>query len=184
MDQRSNSRLSLFLMELIVAIMFFSLSAAVCVRLFASAHIMAEDTQGEAGAIMWSQDMAESFEGANGDLKEIEKLYPNAYVSYNANDPTKRSGYIILFFDENWQRIDSLAGASFFVSCNIAIKQADEVYSDVTDYNVPLVGKAAVGYIAILDVRGLEGDFLPESVGADRAIVNFKVDKYLGKEEE
>ena len=53
------------------------------------------------------------------------KLYPNAYVSYNANDPTKRSGYIILFFDENWQRIDSLAGASFFVSCNIARKQAD-----------------------------------------------------------
>ena len=184
MDQRSNSRLSLFLMELIVAIMFFSLSAAVCVRLFASAHLMADDTKNMSNATIWAQNLAESFEGSGGNLSEIEKLYPGAYVSFAADDPSMRDGSVILFFDEDWERIDSLSGASYFASLNIATKEASEVYSDVTDYNVTLTGKAAVGYISVLDVRGIEGDYLPENVDPDRAILNFNVDKYLGKEDD
>ena len=182
MDQRGNSRLSLFLMELILAIMFFSLSAAVCVRLFTSAHFMAEGAKNISRASIWSQNLAEAFESSQGDLSGIEKLYPDAYVSHNADDPSGRGGYIILFFDENWNRIDSLAGAAYFASINIATKEAGEVYSDVTDYGVPLTGKASIGYIAVLDVRGIEGDFLPENVDPGRAIMNFKVDAYLGKE--
>ena len=181
MDQRSNSRLSLFLMELIVAIMFFSLSAAVCVRLFTSAHFMAERAENMSNATIWSQNLAETFEGAKGNLSEMEKFYPGAYVSYSLDDDSMRNGYIILFFSEDWERIDSLSNAAYFASVNIATKDASEVYSDITDYNVSYAGKAAVGYIAVLDIRGIEGDFLPENVDPDRAILNFNVDTYLGK---
>ena len=182
MDQRSNSRLSLFLMELIVAIMFFSLSAAVCVRLFTSAHFMAEGAENMSSATIWSQNLAEAFTGTNGDLTEMEKLYPGAYVSHTPDDPSMKSGYIILFFNEKWERIDSLSDAAYFASINISVKEASEVYSDVTDYNVPLIGKAAIGYIAVLDVRSIEGDYLPENVDPNLAILNFNVDTYLGKE--
>ena len=182
MDQRSNSRLSLFLMELIIAIMFFSLSAAVCVRLFTSAHFMTEGAENMSSATIWSQNLAEAFTGTNGNLSEMEKLYPGAYVSHNSDDPSMKSGYIILFFNESWERIDSLSDAAYFASINVSVKEASEVYSDVTDYNVPLIGKAAIGYIAVLDVRSIEGDYLPENVDPNLAILNFNVDTYLGKE--
>jgi hypothetical protein len=169
-------------MELIIAIMFFSLSAAVCVRLFTSAHFMAEGAENMSSATIWSQNLAEAFTGTNGDLTEMEKLYPGAYVSHTPDDPSMKSGYIILFFNEKWERIDSLSDAAYFASINISVKEASEVYSDVTDYNVPLIGKAAIGYIAVLDVRSIEGDYLPENVDPNLAILNFNVDTYLGKE--
>ena len=156
MDQRSNSRLSLFLMELIIAIMFFSLSAAVCVRLFTSAHFMAEGAKNMSGATIWSQNLAEAFAGTDGNLSEMEKLYPGAYVSHDSDDPSMKNGYIILFFNENWERIESLSGAAYFASINVVVKEASEVYSDVPDYDVPLIGKAAIGYIAVLDVRSIK----------------------------
>ena len=184
MDQRSNSRLSLFPMELIVAIMFFSLSAAVCVRLFTSAHFMAEGAKNMSGATIWSQNLAEAFAGTDGNLSEMEKLYPGAYVSHDSDDPSMKNGYIILFFNENWERIESLSDAAYFASINVAVKEASEVYSDVPDYDVPMIGKAAIGYIAVLDVRSIKGDYLPENVDPDLAILNFNVDTYLGKEED
>ena len=182
MDQRSNSRLSLFLMELIVAIMFFSLSAAVCVRLFSSAHFMSENTKNMSNATVWTQNLAETFESEKGDLSAIAKFYPEAYITYDHADTSMRSGAIVLFFDSNWDRIDSLPDASYVAYLSITTKDASEVYKDVTDYNVALVGKAAVGDIAVLDIRGIE-DFSPDAVvEQERYIMSFSVDTYLGKE--
>ena len=40
MDRHNNTRSSLFLIELIIAILFFSLGSAVCVQAFAKAHTL------------------------------------------------------------------------------------------------------------------------------------------------
>ena len=39
---RKNSSSSLFLMELIIAILFFSLASTVCIQLFVKAHLLTE----------------------------------------------------------------------------------------------------------------------------------------------
>ena len=185
MDQRSNSRLSLFLMELIVAIMFFSLSAAVCVRLFASAHILADNTENLSNATIWSQNLAESFAGHKGNLKEIGALYSDGVVTYNPNDPSQKDGSIVLFFNEKWEPLGSLSGSSYVAFMITHTEDAKDVYSDVTDYNVNLVGKASVGEIYVLDIRTLDESEYENTnpLFYENTIMKLVVDTYLGKED-
>ena len=46
-------------MELIIAILFFSLASAVCVRLFTSAHSLSVDSINLSNSVTWSQNLAE-----------------------------------------------------------------------------------------------------------------------------
>jgi hypothetical protein len=183
MNQRSSSKMSLFLMELIVAIMFFSLSAAVCVRLFSSAHIMADSTENLSNAIIWSQNLSETFVGSKGDLSAIAELYPSGYVTYDPADHSLRDGSIILFFNEDWELTnDDLSEASYEAIMTTSTENASDVYADVTDYNVALEGTAAVGVIAVLDLRGAEDVLseIPES--NEKVILKNNVDTFIGKE--
>ena len=56
------------------------------------------------------------------------------------------------------------------------------MYSDVTDYNVTLEGKASVGVIAVLDLRGAEEVLSEIPEGDERVILKNNVDTYIGKE--
>lgn len=68
------SKTGLFLMELILAILFFSLSAGFCVQLFVRAHILSNESVVLNHSILWAQNMAETFYGCNGDVDEIMEL--------------------------------------------------------------------------------------------------------------
>ena len=185
MDRQHNSKLSLFLMELIVAIMFFSLSAAVCVRLFTSAHLLAEKTESLSNAVIWSQNLSEAFTGSSGDLESITVLYPEAYITTAPDDQPGKEGRLILFFNKDWELIESrLSDATYEAYINIQEEDASSVYSDVTDYGVIPEGKAMVGDIIVLNVEGLEED--QENVVEDesRIILKNKVDCYIGKGDE
>ena len=91
-------------------------------------------------------------------------------------------GSLVLLFDEKWNQINVLADSSYVASISITTDDASKVYSDVTDYGTSLVGKAAVGQITVIDIRGLE-ELSPEaSVDPERIIMSVSVDTYLGKE--
>jgi hypothetical protein len=173
MDKQRGSKLSLFLMELIVAILFFSLSAAVCVRLFTTAHLIAERTENLSSAVMWSQNLTESFMAMGGDLDEISHLYPDAYVTEDT---------LILFFDRDWEMVDeALSQASYEALLKVKRDTAENVYSDVKDYNVPLVGDALVGDITVLDIR-TRNEVLTEVPADDSLILlSGSVDTYIGR---
>ncbi|MBQ6415183.1 MAG: hypothetical protein IJJ65_02920, partial [Butyrivibrio sp.] len=68
MNTQENSRTSLFLMELIIVILFFALASAICLRLFAGAHLMAENDRNLNHALIWSQNLSESFYGSKGRI--------------------------------------------------------------------------------------------------------------------
>ncbi len=55
----SNSKASLFLMELIMSILFFSLSAAVCVQLFVKSHALSQQSLKLNYAVIASESLAE-----------------------------------------------------------------------------------------------------------------------------
>ena len=169
-------------MELIVAIMFFSLAAAVCVRLFASAHVLAERTESLSNAVIWSQNLAEGFTGNNGNFEAITALYPESYVTSSPDDEPGVEGQLILFFDKDWELLDStLSNASYEAYIHVSKEDASLVYSDVTDYGVTPVGKAMVGDIIILNVEGLEDDHDNVTEDESRIILKNKVDCYIGK---
>ena len=183
MNSGSNSKLSLFLMELIVAIMFFSLAAAVCVRLFASAHFLAEKTEDLSSAVMWTQNLAEAFTGSDGKLSEIAQLYPDAYIASDNSDDSGLEGQLILFLNKDWVVTDqSLTDACYEVFLSVSKRPASDVYSDVTDYGVAYEGNALVGNIKVLNIQGVTEDFSNVINDESRLIHEGTIDVYLGKE--
>ncbi len=184
MNNMRSSKLSLFLMELIIAIFFFSLSAAVCVRLFASAHTLSENTETLENSVMWTQNLSEAFEAEKGDLDGIARLFPNSYVSKDPAAGSERDGSIILIFDRDWELMDSnLTGASYEVILETAEKDASEVYADVNTYGVTLIGKAVTGNIAVYDLRGKDGVITTISSNSDDTFYSLKTDVYIGEED-
>ena len=175
MNKQRGSNLSLFLMELIVAILFFSLSAAVCVRLFTGAHLMAERTENLSSSVIWSQNLSESFTAMKGDLEKISLLYPDAYLTEDT---------LILFFDDNWETVDeTLSDASYEAILKVKIDSARNVYSDVTDYGVALKGDALIGRIAVLDIRRESDVLMDIPDDTSMVLLSNNVDLYLGKED-
>ena len=90
----NHSKSSLFLMELIIAILFFSMASAVCIQLFAKAHIISLDTVNQNNAITHAQNLAESWYATDGDLAEMARLF-----GYIIADDGQR---IVLVYDSNW----------------------------------------------------------------------------------
>lgn len=57
------SKSSLFLMELIIAILFFALASAVCIQLFVKSHLLGNTTAQENHALLLCQNLAEIYLG-------------------------------------------------------------------------------------------------------------------------
>jgi len=96
MNTRTTSKSALFLMELILAIFFFSLASAVCIQLFAKAHLLGQDTTNKNHGIMWAQNIAEAYLGNDADLAAtIDTLQAHADTSDSFS----------LTFDQDWNVI-------------------------------------------------------------------------------
>lgn len=98
MRNKASSRSGLFLMELIISILFFSLAGAVCVRLFVNSHIVSRDSVELNHALEWTQNVAEVFYGCNGNEEEMQKLFENICLDGKADDDT----VFYLLFDEEF----------------------------------------------------------------------------------
>ena len=90
-----HSKSSLFLMELIIALLFFSLASTVCIRLFVKAHSLSAQTVDQNYAVNYAQNMAEAFLGCDGDLPALQALLPDSTL---AGDGTvlslEQNGYL------------------------------------------------------------------------------------------
>ncbi len=98
MYTKTTSKSALFLMELILAIFFFSLASAVCIQLFVKAHIIGASTTNKNHAILWAQNIAEAYTGTDANF--------DATVSaLNATSVGDQS--FCLFFDSGWNPASS-----------------------------------------------------------------------------
>lgn len=75
-----HSRTSIFLIELIIAVLLFSISAAVCAKLFANTHIKSKETIALNHAVSEAQDAAELMRGS--DIRNYEELLNLYYKKY------------------------------------------------------------------------------------------------------
>lgn len=94
------SKSSLFLLELILSIFFFSIASGVCIQLFVKAHFLGVETKEINQATLWSQNVAEAFY-ASDDINEIEVLFP-------FHQDAKKNSYV-LYFDRDWNIMDTSA---------------------------------------------------------------------------
>lgn len=78
MQTKNSSKSGIFLMELILSILFFSIAAAVCVKLFVTAHRLSDQSVNLNHAVAMAESVAEAFYGCNGNVGELETLFPDA----------------------------------------------------------------------------------------------------------
>lgn len=105
MVHKSRARTSsLFLMELILAILFFSITSAVCVQFFVKSHILSQNSQALTQAVNECSAVAEICKTA-GSVTEAEQQmqinYPHASASEAEADSNARM--FCLYYDENFQ---------------------------------------------------------------------------------
>ena len=96
MNKRS-SKSGLFLMELIIAILVFSIASALCIQIFAKSHILSQTTQELNHAVSMSESAAEIFYGTDGTLEEVSKILDSAHMSI------QNGNTITLFYDSSFQ---------------------------------------------------------------------------------
>ena len=179
MSTQENSRTSLFLMELIIAILFFAIASAICLRLFVGAHLLSEKDKNLNHALVWAQDLSESFYGCEGRILQMKNLYGDAYLSMVESDT---DGSLVLFFDDNWKEIDnSLSDASFEAVIEVKKDLAENVYRDANEYNVTLIGNAITGKISVIDLRGATDTYISAPENKDIIIYESNVDTYIGE---
>ena len=95
---RHNSGTSLFLMEMILALLFLSLSSAACIQIFAAAR------KSRLQAEQWNQIQAlttsvgEVLEGTDGTDEQILSLLPGGI---------KKNTSLIWYYNRNWQSCSS-----------------------------------------------------------------------------
>ena len=78
MGSQSNTRSSLFLIELIIAILFFSLGAAVCVQAFVKAHALTAQAQDLSFASSMCSSAASVVKYTDGSLESVQAYFPDA----------------------------------------------------------------------------------------------------------
>ena len=108
-----HSKSGLFLMELIISILFFSLAGAVCIQLFVKAHFVSRDAGNETSYVTITQNMAEAFYSCDGDCEELRHIlssvYPTVYMT--STDIGKYS--VTVYFDEDLNNCNT-SEASYF----------------------------------------------------------------------
>ena len=122
--REGHSKTSLILMELILVILFFALSATIYVRVFAGAYWISQGTSDRTQALMLAQKAAESFYASEGHPELLNRCMTGGedlpFHPYTAAFDPRTAGAGCLIFDPR------MAGAG----CTAFAKQGWMYYYD------------------------------------------------------
>lgn len=122
---RTTSKTSLFLMELIITILFFSLASTVCIQLFVKAHLLGEETIIQNHSIVIAQNIAESFYQFDGDIDSMRSLLGGTSTQENS---------FSLYTDTEWNSCEK-AEAAFITTFSLT-KEETMIYGEILIQNV------------------------------------------------
>jgi len=117
MNNKSKRHSSLFLIELMLSLVFFSLAAGICIQFFVHSHLLSQEATHLNNAVVLSQNIAEEFRATNGKMGETT-----------------------IYYDRNWQ-ITSKEEASFTGTLKIIKETPDLITANIVvyaDYNSPI----------------------------------------------
>lgn len=126
MKTSSSSRSGLFLMELIISILFFSLVGAVCVKLFVNSHITSQNSVELNHALEWSQNVAEVFYGCNGDITQMADLFQTQFGNCTSYAPDQ---FFLLLFDKDFEPFATARNSNLALQYTIltSVEQKEEL---------------------------------------------------------
>lgn len=137
--QRHNNISSLFLLELILAVLFFSVASALCIQIFTKAHLMSQDARDLNFAVNEVSSMAEQISAGT--------LHPDTAASSDdtASDPSTQMP------DDSLQD-----AAAYYDSGYASCEKADAVYVLTVHYEPEnTLLKAHISMDTIADNRNI-----------------------------
>ncbi len=103
-----SSKSNLFLLELIISILFFSIASAACIQLFVKAHLLDDKTKEQNFAVTWSQNLAELWQFSAGDINIVYKQLSGDYdITDGSVILSDNSQSLKLSFDKEFSLSDS-----------------------------------------------------------------------------
>ena len=93
MEIHTRSKSSLFLTEMIISVLFFSIAAACCIQIFVRAHFVSQNSENLIYAQNLASGMAESMMASDGEYSEIRQYFPTADINGNT---------ITVYYDKHW----------------------------------------------------------------------------------
>lgn len=94
MNKGPAKRSSLFLMELIIAVLFFCLASSVCIQFFVKAHLVSQETRNLNMSVNQVSSMAELMKNDPQFLERVAKDFPLAEVG---------DGTAVVYYNEQWE---------------------------------------------------------------------------------
>lgn len=142
----NSSRSGLFLMELIVSILFFSLAGAICVKLFVGSHLLSQKSVELNHSLEWCQNTVEIFYGCQGNEIAMNKILQGELGS-DENVST-----ITVYLDQDFQPVPRADACSYvlyasitkgcpLLSCSVSVwkgEYASPASSSIYDLTVTL----------------------------------------------
>lgn len=112
----NKSKSSLFLMEILVSILLFSIASAVCVQVFVKASQLNQSSRELEQSLCIAQNFAEIMRSSNNPAETIAALFPDAKV-----EPSQ----ITLFYDRDFCRCkESSPEAAYFAQLTFSKQEA------------------------------------------------------------
>ena len=84
----------LFLLEMVILILFFSIASAICVNLFVKEHVLSTQSRDLGTAVQQVQTVAETYKAVNGDTSQMTQLLALA---------EEDGGKLALYYNKEWQ---------------------------------------------------------------------------------
>lgn len=98
-----SSKSGLFLMELIISILFFSLASAACIQLFSKAHVVDRRTHEQNQTVLWAQNLASLWQAEDGDLNAVYgQLIKDFSMNKDAFRISAAQESLIILFDKDF----------------------------------------------------------------------------------
>lgn len=116
---RHFSQSALFLMELILAAAFLSLSSVVCIRLYLYAHNLSAASLAKTQAVRESQNIGSSWLSSDGSLEDTLSLYLETTNPVEDRMVPEEADSFVLYYNSDWELLPSSQGAAFCMTVTL-----------------------------------------------------------------
>ena len=116
---RHFSQSALFLMELILAAAFLSLSSVVCIRLYLYAHTLSAASLAKTQAVRESQNIGSSWLSSDGSLADTLSLYLETTNPVEDRMVPEEADSLVLYYNSDWELLPSSQDAAFCIELSL-----------------------------------------------------------------
>lgn len=186
---RTRNQSSLFLIEVIIAVFFFAITAVVCIRIFVKAHIVSEKSHELTQSYIEADNMAQVFMNCGASIDLIISHYSEYAVTLSQEGDY--TGTIVIFYDSDYRPIphptdninETVASTAYELILSQNLEDASDVYEDSLSHQGS--GYACRASIYIYDIQlsdTLITDTYFESLKEheENKVLTLPIDLYIG----